>query len=60
VRLAVALAARRQAALPLEEIEAFLRVRSWSASHMATAAERLLETDASFAKRIAALLANLE
>jgi len=60
VRLAVALAARRQAALPLREIGAFLGVCSWSASHMATAAERLIETDVTFRKRTAALVADLQ
>lgn len=59
VRLAVALAARRQAALPLDEIGAFLNVRSWSASHMATAAEELAEKDANFRKSLKALLAEI-
>ncbi len=56
VRLAVALAARRRAALPLAEIGAFLRVRPWSASHMATAAETLATRDPEFRRRVAALL----
>ena len=59
VRLAVALAARREAALPLEAIGAFLGVRSWSASHMATAAEQLAEKEAAFRKSLEALLAEV-
>jgi REP element-mobilizing transposase RayT len=59
VRLAVALAARRQAALPLDQIGAFLGVRSWSASHMATAAEQLAEKDAAFRTSLEALLAEI-
>jgi REP element-mobilizing transposase RayT len=59
VRLAVALAARRRAALPLDEIGAFLGVRSWSVSHMATAAEKLAERDPAFRKRMATVLDDL-
>jgi len=59
VRLALALTARRRAALPLEAIGAFLGVRSWSASHMATAAEQLAEKDAAFRKSLEALLAEI-
>lgn len=59
VRLALALAARRLAALPLAEIGTFLGVRSWSASHMATAAEQLAEEDAAFRKSLEALLGEI-
>jgi hypothetical protein len=34
----------------------FLGVRSWSASHMATAAEQLAEKDAAFRKALDVLL----
>jgi REP element-mobilizing transposase RayT len=56
VRLAVASVARRLAASSLEEIGTYLDVRSWSASHMAAAAEKLAERDADFRARMAALL----
>ena len=59
VRLALALAARREAALPLQAIGAFLGIRSWSASHMATAAEQLAKKDAAFRRTLEALLGEI-
>ncbi|HQR44882.1 MAG TPA: transposase [Thermoanaerobaculia bacterium] len=56
VRLAVALVAREQAALSLREIGDFLGVRSWSASHMATAAQKLAAEDPVFKRRLDALV----
>lgn len=54
VRLAVAYLARSEGALPLSKIAAYLDVRPWSVSHMATAAGQLVETDRAFRTRLKA------
>jgi putative transposase len=60
VRLAVAYVARTEGVLPLSEIGGYLNVRSWSASHMATAAEERMATDGVFRRQVAATLRALK
>ena len=60
VRLAVAYVARAEGALPLSEIGEYLNVRSWSASHMATAAEKRMATDRDFRSQVAATVRRLK
>lgn len=59
VRLAVAYVARREGARPIALIGDFLGVKSWSASHMAAAGERLCETDRRFREQVRRLVAAL-
>jgi putative transposase len=59
-RLAVAYVARTEGALPLSEIAAYLHVRPWSASHMATEAEGRKQTDRVFRSQLAATVKGLE